>query len=226
MSTTKSMQTSTMQTETDNIREQQESFDFGPARPDVRLARDGERKSVLEVLGRAFHDDPVTVYLFPKEKKRAEKWARLFGIAIDSMSDAAHVLTNDAVEGAAIWQFPNESKMGPLLGFRVALRFLALAGMAAPRVIRLGDFMSTHHPSEPHYYLAALGTDPSCQGRGIGSALIQPVLDRCDKERMPAYLESSKERNVPFYQKHGFEVVEELEIPGGPTVWSMMRRTR
>lgn len=213
------------QTQTDKILERQESFDFGPARPIVRLARDGERRSVLEVIGRAFHDDPVAAYLFPNANNRAQKWARFSGIAIDSMADASHVLTNDAVEGAAIWQFPNESKMGRLLGLRVALRLFALAGLGTRRAIRLADLMSTHRPREPHYYLAALGTDPTHQGQGIGSALIQQVLDRCDKERMPAYLESSKEPNVPFYQKHGFEVIEELEIPGGPNVWSMMRRT-
>ena len=84
--------------------------------------------------------------------------------------------------------------------------------------------MSRHHLREPHYYLAALGTDPSHQRKGIGSALIQPVLDRCDRESLPAYLESSKRTNIPFYERHGFEVVEELEVPGGPKLWPMVRR--
>jgi len=92
------------------------------------------------------------------------------------------------------------------------------------RAIRLGDFMSEHHLHQPHYYLAALGTDPVFQGQGIGSALMQPVLDRCDKERLPAYLESSKQANIPFYNKHGFEVIEELQIPDGPRLWPMIRQ--
>jgi len=79
---------------------------------------------------------------------------------------------------------------------------------------------------EPHWYLAVLGTDPPKQGRGIGSALLQPVLDRCDAEGAPAYLESSKESNVPFHRRHGFHVTEEVHLTGGPTVWTMWRDPR
>ena len=210
----------------DDILERQESFDFGPPSPMVRGARAGERRSILEVLGRAFHDDPVATHLFPKDHTRVQKWARFSGIAIDSMGDAAHVLTTDTVEGSAVWQLPHEQELSGMGRFRASMRFLALAGFGAPRARRLGDILSTHRPREPHYYLAALGTDPSKQGRGVGSALIQPVLDRCDKDRLPAYLESSKERNLAFYQKHGFEIIDALEIPSGPNIWTMIRQTR
>jgi GNAT superfamily N-acetyltransferase len=79
------------------------------------------------------------------------------------------------------------------------------------------------HPSTPHYYLAILGTDPDAQGRGIGSALLQPTLETCDRDAIPAYLESSKERNVDFYARHGFRVTGELQMPDGPRVWPMWR---
>ncbi len=63
------------------------------------------------------------------------------------------------------------------------------------------------HPHEPHWYLATLGTAVEQQGKGVGGALLRPVLEHCDAEGLPCYLESSKERNVPFYRRHGFEVV-------------------
>jgi GNAT superfamily N-acetyltransferase len=69
-----------------------------------------------------------------------------------------------------------------------------------------------------------LGTDPRYQGKGIGSALLAPVLEQCDAEGLPAYLESTKERNVPFYARHGFEVTESFRVGGGPTVWGMWRK--
>ena len=210
-------------TTNDPVNEVQESFDFGPDRPAVRAPGTDERRSVLDVLGRAFHDDPVASYLFPNPKNRARKWARFSGMAIDSMGETAHVLTTERVEGTAIWQLPAESQLGFGQNLRMALRFFAIAGLGARRAARLGNFSGAHRPRAPHYYLAALGTDPPHQGKGVGSALIEPVLARADREGVPAYLESSKETNVPFYRKHGFEVVRELTVPNGPRVWTMLR---
>lgn len=205
--------------------EMQTAFDFGRPRPGVRAPRPDELRSALDVLGRAFHDDPVAAHLFRRERSRCAKWARFSGLAVDAMGDTAHVLTTEKVQGTAIWQLPNDTRTGIGHDLRVALRFVAITGRGAYRAMRLGDLTSRHRIREPHYYLAALGTDPAFQGQGIGSALMQPVLERCDREGLPAYLESSKARNVPFYQKHGFEVVEELEVPNGPRVWAMVRRT-
>ncbi len=80
------------------------------------------------------------------------------------------------------------------------------------------------HPHAPHWYLLGLGVDPDLQGKGIGTQLMAPVLERCDREGTPAYLESSKERNVPLYERNGFRVTEEFRVPnGGPPIWMMWR---
>ena len=90
--------------------------------------------------------------------------------------------------------------------------------------LRLLALMESKHPRQPHWYLATLGTAVEQQGKGVGSALMRPVLEHCDAEGIPCYLESSKERNVPFYRRHGFEVVEEVPLPGdGPMLWTMWR---
>ena len=74
------------------------------------------------------------------------------------------------------------------------------------------------HPHEPHWYLASLGTAVDRQGKGVGRALMRPVLGALRRRGLPCYLESSKERNVPFYRRHGFEVVEEVPLPAtGPS---------
>ena len=71
------------------------------------------------------------------------------------------------------------------------------------------------HPLNPHYYLAVLGTRPDRQGQGLGSAYLWPILSRCDDENLGAYLESSKESNIAFYRRHGFEVTGEIRLPDG-----------
>ena len=86
--------------------------------------------------------------------------------------------------------------------------------------------MDRAHPREPHWYLSVLGTDPTQQGKGVGGALLEPVLDRCDSQGLGAYLESSKEANIPFYQRFGFAVTGQIDLPEGPPVWPMWRDPR
>jgi ribosomal protein S18 acetylase RimI-like enzyme len=87
--------------------------------------------------------------------------------------------------------------------------------------------MEKRRPDDPpHWYLFILGTEQAAQGRGLGSALLAQMLARVDADRMPAYLESSNERNLAWYGRHGFEVTSELAIPGGPRIWPMWREPR
>ena len=87
--------------------------------------------------------------------------------------------------------------------------------------------MATQHPTEPHWYLAVIGSDPLVRGKGFGQLLMRSRLDRCDAEHAPAYLESSNPVNVPYYERFGFEVTGELKLPGGgPSLIPMWRRPR
>ena len=87
--------------------------------------------------------------------------------------------------------------------------------------------MEMSHPSgPPHWYLAVLGTDPSAQGQGLGSAVLAPVLQRCDEDGVGAYLESSKESNIAFYSRHGFRLTGEVHLLKGPQMWKMWRDPR
>ena len=99
---------------------------------------------------------------------------------------------------------------------------LALGG-GVVRMGRMGNVIGPRHPNEPHWYLAALGTDPARHGQGVGSALLAPILARCDAEGVPAYLETQNEANVAFYGKRGFQVREEVDVAGMPKLWLLWR---
>jgi ribosomal protein S18 acetylase RimI-like enzyme len=86
--------------------------------------------------------------------------------------------------------------------------------------------MERHHPQEPHWYLPLIGVDPACQGKGYGSALLRYVTDRFDREGAVAYLESSNPRNIPLYERHGFEQVARIQAGSSPTMVAMVRRPR
>jgi ribosomal protein S18 acetylase RimI-like enzyme len=86
--------------------------------------------------------------------------------------------------------------------------------------------MEQSHPREAHWYLPQIGVDPNAQGKGVGAALMRHALARCDQEGVLAYLEASKTANIPFYRRHGFEVMGEIRIGAAPLVTPMLRRPR
>ncbi|MBX3286394.1 MAG: GNAT family N-acetyltransferase [Actinobacteria bacterium] len=109
----------------------------------------------------------------------------------------------------------------------MALPSIRLFGRGTVRALRFLLAMEREHPRRPeHWYLAVLGTHPDHQGKGVGAALVQAVTDRCDQEGLPSYLESSKQANLAFYGRLGYEAAPALEVVGGPPVWPMWREPR
>jgi ribosomal protein S18 acetylase RimI-like enzyme len=83
--------------------------------------------------------------------------------------------------------------------------------------------MGSFHPTEPHWYLPLIGVDPVRQGHGLGSALLRHGLARCDRDRVPAYLEATSMRSVPLYRQFGFEAVSEIKTQTSPPIIPMFR---
>lgn len=178
-------------------------------------------------MARAFHDDPVMTWIFPDEQMRRHRLPPFFASAI--RSNLSHGNTEVAVRGeqvlgCAIWLAPGTWRP-PVWRQLIALPsvIVRLRSRLAVASTTYGALLAVH-PDKPHWYLSGIGTDPPVQGTGVGGALMRSRLDRCDAARHAAYLESSKESNVPFYEQYGFRVTRELSIPGGgPTFWLMWR---
>lgn len=84
--------------------------------------------------------------------------------------------------------------------------------------------MASYHPREPHWYLPLLGIDPAHQGKGLGGALLKHATDICDPDGLPAYVESSSPRNIPLYERHGFEIMGRIQSGGSPVFTPMVRK--
>jgi GNAT superfamily N-acetyltransferase len=88
------------------------------------------------------------------------------------------------------------------------------------------DEMSNYHPAGAHWYLPLIGVDPAHQGKGHGGALLTYALQRCDRDGLPAYLESTNPRNVPLYERHGFAALGAIQVGDSPPLVPMLRRAR
>jgi GNAT superfamily N-acetyltransferase len=186
----------------------------------VRAATLDDARQLAAPLARAFHDDPVTVWANPSERNRRRRVERFFTGRMRALLPHELSFMCDDGAGAAIWSPPDAWQMG----LRELLHDLpAFLSLHTPTVLRGMHDVEKRHPRDPHYYLSILGVDPPRQGTGLGTALLQPMLRRCDSEGVGAYLETSTEQNVRFYSRHGFRVTDEVLLPQGPVMWLMWR---
>lgn len=192
---------------------------------DARPADANEIPAIAASLAKAFHDDPVMLHMLRAPAKRERQMTTFFSTEMKRAMKVGAVLTTDDQPAGAIWMAPGKWQIGNLQ-LRSFVPVLVSWRSAITRSLRVLQLMEKVHPKEPHWYLAVLGTAPDHQGKGLGSSLVAPILRRCDDEGLPAYLESSKDSNVPFYRRHGFEVTGEIKVPNGPTLWPMWREPR
>ena len=199
--------------------------------PQARSAQNVDVRELSRTLARAFYDDPVMTWLLPDDKARTAQLSRLF-----ATMTRYHHLSRGGVEvacdgpgvgGAALWDPPNQWRETHLEDLRMTPAFLRVFRFRTAKGRAVQEMMRRLHPEEPHWYLAVLGSDPTVRGQGFGQALMHSRLDRCDAENCPAYLESSKPENVPYYERFGFTVTDEIKLPqGGPPIWPMWREPR
>jgi ribosomal protein S18 acetylase RimI-like enzyme len=180
------------------------------------------------MLARAFAEDPVAMWAFPREGLRERALARFHGTRMRQLLVEEEVWMSADGACAALWAPPGRWRQTPGEEAQIARCFVHPRLLPRLPLVTLGwHGMERKHPRGPaHWYLAVLGTDPASQGQGLGSAVLRPVLERCDAEGVGAYLESSKERNIDFYARHGFRVLSELRLLRGPKVWPMWRDPR
>ena len=181
--------------------------------------------AVARAMARAFEDDPAGRWLFPDDASRLARLERMFAeMALPDTLPHDETYTTPARHGAALWVPPGHGETGVGETLRTIPKIVSIWGRHSVRALRAFEFMEANHPKEPHHYLWLLGVDPDHQGRGIGSALLRAVLDRCDYEGEPAYLEATSVRNRNLYWRHGFEVTRTVRWPGGgPPLWLMWR---
>ncbi len=199
-----------------------------PPAPEVRRLERAGLPAAVATLVRAFDDDPVSQFMF-RSPGRSRRGLRSFftrEVGLQYLPHG-HVYTAGDGGGVAVWGPPFRPRRPVLELLQLLPTSVHLLGPHAPAAIGFLLAIDAHHPKEPHWYLANLGVEPDRQGKGIGSSLLADGVARVDAEGLPAYLESSKERNVPLYARFGFEVVEELRpAGGGPTLWCMWRPAR
>ncbi len=198
----------------------------------VRLG-DAQIPAAAATLARAFHDDPLMLYAIPDPAERArllpEVYARM--VRFGTLAGEVYV-TAGALDGVALWLPPNAKwtrenieasgmhLMSSLIGADAYQRYREVVGREWQA--RERDMTGAC------WYLFLLGVEPSRQRRGLGGAMMRPVLERAGVEQVACYLETENQRNVAFYLKQGFEMIVNGEEAGasGVRFWTFRRQPK
>jgi ribosomal protein S18 acetylase RimI-like enzyme len=199
------------------------SHSFTPPPSIIRAARGADVERLARILADTFRHDPAHRWVFPDARRRFARGRRRFARLVELALRHGVVTTTSRLEGAALWMpshavLPVPDRMrnllGDLLHWRAPLRLIALS-----RIQRT-------YPRRRHWRLTLLGTAPALQGTGVGSALLRPMLERCDREGSAAHLLCTNPASLDFYGRFGFAVSQRFTLPHGPPVWAMLRPPR
>jgi ribosomal protein S18 acetylase RimI-like enzyme len=191
----------------------------------IRPATYSDRGALVDLLCRAFDRDPVMNWLLRQDGGREAAFRRFFTLSVRMTMPHGLVFISEDARGAALWTPPGKWRAGRLRQLWQGPGLARAIGLGRlGKVIPVVATIETQHPKAPHFYLYELGVVPERHGRGLGSELLRHGLERCDAAGVGAYLESSSPRNVPLYERFGFQVTRTLNLgPDGPPISLMWR---
>lgn len=191
--------------------------------PIIKAATTSDEASAIAVVVLAFSGDPAARWTWPDPDqylKHFPGFVKIFGGNAFAHESAYYV---DGFAGAALWLPPGVSPDEDAL-----IALLQRTGSAQFQKDGAAVFeqMGRYHPQEPHWFLPFIGVDPSHQGKGYGAALMQHALIPCDRDHTLAYLESSNPKNIPLYERDGFELLGTIQVGTSPPIFPMLRKPR
>ena len=198
----------------------------GVEQPALRLATAGDVSRLAGVLADAFINDPMYTWMLPGSLRLKPRLRTMFTAEMEQyvLPNGGTVWTTSEYDGAVCELPPGAWEMPTSMTGKEALKWLRAFGTRLPLAVRVQRAMEARHLREPHFYVRTVGVRTALQGQGVGSALMQPTLQRADSAGLPTYIEASTERSAALYERLGFVHMDVLELPdGGPPVWRMRR---
>ncbi len=194
---------------------------FRARRVTTRTLSNVDVEHVMPLLIDAFANDPGFRYIVPDEADWQRIARRYFALALRQTLRRGHGIVDRDGRAVSLWEAPAATYQ-PLDQLTQLLRLTLILGRNLGRALSVQRFTESYRPRRAHWYLTYIASDPAHRGRGYGSRVLAPMIDYSDRTLEPIYLECSNHDNLGFYLRHGFNIVAEVDLPGG-RVWPMLR---
>ncbi len=189
----------------------------------IKTATASDEASVIAVMLLAFGTDPAARWTWPDPQRYLEHFPKFVETLGGKAIAHGGAYCIDGYAGAALWLPPG---VGPEEEKLTELFHRTAHEPSKKDALAVFEQMGSYHPQEPHWFLPFIGVDPSRQGEGYGAALLRHGLIPCDRDGTLAYLESSNPKNIPLYERHGFELLGTIQVGASPPIFPMLRKPR
>jgi ribosomal protein S18 acetylase RimI-like enzyme len=172
-----------------------------------------DKQRIIEILTDAFDDNKSVNYVVKQDSRRVERIRGLMDYSFNLCNAFGEVWMSDDQEACALILFPDQKRTSLqtlLWDLKLALSVIGLSRVQA--VLKREALIKSNHPKHPISYLWFIGVSPKKQNKGIGSSLMREVIDQCGRKNRPIYLETSMDKNLPFYKKAGFEIFQSFNL--------------
>ena len=195
--------------------------------PIIRRAVVSDVPAMAGTLQAAFEGYPWTDWVFPADDRAARLRSSFALYLTATINGLGEVWTSEDHRSVAMWLAPGPKTLSDVESRRLDEQTAVLLGENLGMVAAADATVDAHHPAQPYWFLGTVGTRPDSRGFGFGSAVLTPMLQRCDRDGLPAVLDTSTQSNVRLYSRLGFDTTAEVQPGNGaPLVWVMTRIPR
>ena len=200
---------------------------------DLNLLTKTQIKQASHIVSEAFFNDPLMIFLFPRVRERKNKLSLMMELLIRiGMKYGVVNVTSSNLEGVAVWFPSNKAKVTPIMGLLNGgfTYFFKIGSKIVKKQNKFYKFTYSKHkellPSF-HWYLSIIAINPLYQGKGYSKILFNSMFEQIDNQKLPCFLDTNNNNNIPIYKRFGFKIIEEYKIPNSSLInWAMVRASK
>lgn len=172
-----------------------------------------DKQRVVDILSNSFDDNKSVNYIVKQDSQRKGRIRQLMSYSFDVCHSFGKVLLSDDKSGCALIVLPDKKKTTPksiLWDLKLISSCTGIANIK--KAMDRESKIKKLQPNIPMYYLWFIGVDPTMQNKGVGSTLIKDIISNSQSENRTVCLETSTIKNLPWYEKFGFKIYNELDL--------------